>query len=65
MPDPETTRAEILALTRRDPTVTTEQLTEHIGITRHGIQYHLNKLEQEGVIYRVGPDRGGFWGIKG
>jgi ATP-dependent DNA helicase RecG len=47
------TRAEILALTRRDPTVTTEQLAEHIGITRHGIRYHLNKLEQEGVIYRA------------
>lgn len=45
------TRNEILNLIRKSP-VTTEQLSEQIGITPAGIRSHLNFLEQEGLVMR-------------
>lgn len=32
------------------------------GKTRDGIKYHINKLQNQGIIKRVGPDKGGYWG---
>jgi ATP-dependent DNA helicase RecG len=32
-------------------------------ITEDGVKYHLDKLKDAGRIRRIGPDRGGYWGI--
>jgi ATP-dependent DNA helicase RecG len=33
------------------------------GITEDGIKYQLNRLKEQGILKRIGPDKGGFWQI--
>lgn len=34
-----------------------------VDITEDGVKYHLTKLKTEGVIRRIGPDKGGYWEV--
>ena len=58
------TTQKILEIIRVNPRVSRRELAKLIdGITEDGIKYHLNKLKEQGVIRRVGPDKGGVWQI--
>lgn len=57
------TTQKILELITANPSISRTQLAIEIGITADGIKYHLDKLRKEGVIKRVGPDKGGLWEI--
>lgn len=47
-----------------NPSVSRKQLATLIGdITEDGIKYHLKKLQQTGVIARIGADNGGYWEV--
>ena len=46
---------------REEPTITTNQMATAAGITVDGINYHLRKLREKGVIDRIGGDKGGKW----
>ena len=46
------------------PTITTKEMITATGLTRRGVEYQLNKLKEAGIIERIGPDKGGKWGIK-
>lgn len=47
----------------QDPNVTRQMLAEALGITPDGVKYHLRKLQEDGLLRRVGPDKGGHWEI--
>lgn len=55
------TRVEILGYIRTDGEITIPELAKRIGITEKGIEYHMNKLKQEGIVNRIGPANGGVW----
>jgi ATP-dependent DNA helicase RecG len=59
----EKTREKIINLILNDNFITTESMANEIGITIKGIEYHLAKLKQQGIIERIGPDKGGHWSI--
>ena len=59
----EKTREKIVNLILNDNFITTESMANEIGITIKGIEYHLAKLKQQGIIKRIGPDKGGHWNI--
>lgn len=47
-----------------NPSASRKQLASWVGdITEDGIKYHLKKLQQTGVIARVGADNGGYWEV--
>ena len=47
-----------------NPSVSRKQLATLIGdITEDGIKYHLKKLQQTGVIARIGADNVGYWEV--
>ena len=57
-------RAEqILILIKNNPAVTKKELASSVGMTEDGVKYHLNKLKINGVLRRVGPDKGGYWEV--
>ena len=56
-------REKILTLLKQDPSFTTRKLAEAIGITPKAIEKQLSKLKAEGLIERVGPDKGGKWKV--
>ena len=55
------TRDAILDLIKTDETITSTRMAESLGINRSAVSKHLKKLQDEGVIRREGPDKGGKW----
>lgn len=57
------TREAILDMIADDARITSTQMAERIGINRSAISKHLKKLQENGIIRREGPDKGGKWCI--
>jgi ATP-dependent DNA helicase RecG len=56
-------RERILAVMRRQPTITTRELAEALGLSVDGVSYHLKKLRAEGRIQHRGPTKSGWWEV--
>ena len=59
----ENTKARLLELIRQQPSITTPALATAIGLSAHGIKYHLSQLKRSGILRHVGPTKGGYWEI--
>lgn len=44
-----------------DNTLTTTALAGQIGITPKAVEKQIARLKADGVIERIGPDKGGHW----
>lgn len=55
------TREVLLQMIADDPTVTTTQMASALGINRSAVSKHLDRLKADGLLRRVGPDKGGHW----
>lgn len=53
----------ILELISENPKVTTQEMADSLGIIRRAVAKHIKKLQEQGVIRRVGPDKGGHWEV--
>jgi ATP-dependent DNA helicase RecG len=59
----ETTQEKILALIRKNPHITRNELAIELDITPDGVKYHLNNLVKSHRIQHVGPTKKGYWQI--
>ena len=59
----EKTVEKILVAIKENPHITQNQMAEKTGLSRRGIEWNLKKLKEQGLIKRVGADRGGYWKI--
>ena len=59
---PETAQ-KIYDLIIANPKITRKELAEKVGLSEDGIKFNLNKLKKDGLLKRVGPDKGGHWEI--
>ena len=59
----EKTREKILRLIRENPEITTAEIAEQSRVTSKAIEWNIKKLKKEGIIKRIGPDKGGHWEI--
>jgi ATP-dependent DNA helicase RecG len=57
------TKEKIIELIRNNPYITQKEMRELLGLSQGGIEYQIRNLKQDGVIKRVGGDRGGHWEI--
>jgi len=57
------TRDKILALIRRNPQVTVEQLAKLTGVSAKGVEWNIAKLKVEGRLRRSGSRKAGRWDI--
>ena len=57
------TSQKIIDWAKDDPYITTSKMADIIGVDRRNIARNIKKLQNQGVIRRVGPDKGGFWEI--
>ena len=53
----------ILELLRENPKLTTASLAQEVGISPKGIEKQLAHLKREGLLRRIGPDKGGHWEV--
>ena len=55
------TRDAILDMIAKDEKVTTTKMAKTLGINRSAVSKHLKKMQEDGIIRREGPDKGGKW----
>ncbi|MDR2149072.1 MAG: winged helix-turn-helix domain-containing protein [Tannerella sp.] len=61
----EKTTEKILKLIMDNPQISQDKIAEIIGITTDGVFWNIKKLKAQGVIERVGHDKGGYWKMIG
>ena len=54
-------REKIIELLKTHPEYSARKLAGTIGITDKAVEKHLAKLKADGLIQRIGPDKGGKW----
>lgn len=59
----EKTREKIVKAIVQKPSITANELSEMLGITVKGVEWQLKQLKSQGIIRRIGADRGGFWEV--
>lgn len=57
----EKSREKILRLLSVNNTLTTVALASEIGISSKAVEKHLANLKKDGLLKRIGPDKGGHW----
>lgn len=55
-------QALLLAL-QETPVLTMPELAAHIGSSERTVERHLQKLQQQGLLKRLGPKKGGSWQV--
>lgn len=54
-------REKIIELLFQDNSLSAATLAERISITSKAVEKHIAKMKAEGILKRVGPDKGGYW----
>lgn len=49
------------SLIAEDGTLSASAIADIIGITPKAVEKHIARLKAEGIIKRIGPDKGGHW----
>lgn len=57
------TSQKIIELIKENPNISTQEMADYIGIDRRNIARQIKKLQDTGIISRIGPDKGGYWEI--
>ena len=53
----------ILAAVRQNARITLPELASEIGITERSVEKNIQKLQDEGLLRRIGAAKGGHWEI--
>ena len=57
-------REKIIALLSEDGTLTMAALARRTGITPKAVEKQIARLKADGILERIGPDKGGRWRIR-
>jgi Fic family protein len=60
----DTVNQEIIELIQQMPEITIDKIVIQIGKSRRTVIRRIQKLKTEGMIERIGGDKGGYWKIK-
>lgn len=56
-------REKIIVLLSQDNLLSAAALAKRIGITPKAVEKHIARMKAEGILKRIGPDKGGYWQI--
>lgn len=62
-PGEEKTREKLLRVLQDNPYAAADESAAAMGITRKGVEWQIRRLKQEGLLKRIGPDKGGRWEV--
>jgi len=57
------TSGEIIAAIQADRLVTAQQLADSLGLSLRAVEMQLSNLKKNGIIRRIGPNKGGYWEV--
>jgi ATP-dependent DNA helicase RecG len=52
-----------LSLIKENPAISRKEISVKLNINPSAVQKHIQRLKSEGIIKRIGGDRGGYWEI--
>ena len=58
------TPQKIIELIKGNSYITTQEMAELIGIDRSNVARAIKKLQSQGILRRIGPDKGGHWEVQ-
>ena len=58
-----TMRGKIVRYIWNNPNATADSIAKEVGIAPRNVQVHLKNLQEQGIIRRIGSDKGGHWEI--
>ena len=61
----EKTSEKILTALAKDGRLTIAQLAEITDVTGRSVERNIKRLQEDGRLMRVGPDKGGYWQVNG
>ena len=53
----------IVMLISASPDITLSEMASQLGMSRNGVDKNIRKLKEQGIVRRVGPDKGGHWEV--
>ena len=53
----------IIEMIKQNSEITTQEMADNLGITRRAVVKSIAKLQEQGVVRRVGADKGGHWEV--
>ena len=53
----------ILQLISKQADISAKNIAKIIGISPRAVEKHISNLKNQGILKRVGPDKGGYWEI--
>lgn len=53
----------IIELMKENPKITIPMMAETLRLTTRAVEKNVAKLQAEGIVKRIGPDKGGYWKI--
>ena len=56
-------QCKIIDLLKQNPKMTSEEISQFIGIRSDSVRDHIQTLKKLGIVRRIGPDKGGHWEI--
>ncbi len=57
----ETNQEKVVSLIRRNPSITQTAIARQLGISRSGVRYIMDQLQQKGMLHREGSTKKGKW----
>jgi ATP-dependent DNA helicase RecG len=55
----------ILGLIRDNKNITIAELSSVLNVSTRAVEKHLARLQENGLLRRIGPDKGGYWEVVG
>ena len=59
----EKSSVKIMELMRKDASITIPEIAAELSMTKRGVEKAIKKMQEAGVIARIGPDKGGHWKV--
>ena len=54
----------ILRIIKENPHINAEEISLKINISSRAVEKNISKLKKDGLIKRIGPDKGGYWEVE-
>jgi ATP-dependent DNA helicase RecG len=58
------TSQKIIELIKQDKYITTQKMADVLGIDRRNVARNIKKLQEQGVLERIGATKNGYWEVK-
>jgi ATP-dependent DNA helicase RecG len=54
----------ILIMLKAEPELTSKEIAKRLEISPRAVEKQISKLRKEGLLHRIGPDKGGRWEVR-